>query len=98
VAFNPSFFKYLGGRGRWISDFEASLVYRTSSSSTIVTQRNHGHPYTHTHTHTHTPPPPPPPPPPPTTTTTTTTTNQGWREGSEGKCAECFSRSPEFKS
>jgi hypothetical protein len=30
----------LGGRGRWISEFEASLVYRVSSRTTRATQRN----------------------------------------------------------
>jgi hypothetical protein len=30
----------LGGRGRWISEFEASLVYRVSSRTASVTQRN----------------------------------------------------------
>jgi hypothetical protein len=30
----------LGGRGRWISEFEASLVYRVSSRSARATQRN----------------------------------------------------------
>jgi hypothetical protein len=30
----------LGGRGRWISDFEASLVYRLSSRIARATQRN----------------------------------------------------------
>jgi hypothetical protein len=30
----------LGGRGRWISEFEASLVYRMSSSTARATQRN----------------------------------------------------------
>jgi hypothetical protein len=30
----------LGGRGRWISEFEASLVYRVSSRTARVTQRN----------------------------------------------------------
>jgi hypothetical protein len=30
----------LGGRGRWISDFEASLVYRVSSRTARATQRN----------------------------------------------------------
>jgi hypothetical protein len=30
----------LGGRGRGISEFEASLVYRVSSRITRVTQRN----------------------------------------------------------
>jgi hypothetical protein len=30
----------LGGRGRWISEFEASLVYRVSSRTTRTTQRN----------------------------------------------------------
>jgi hypothetical protein len=28
------------GRGRWISDFEASLVYRVSSRTAKATQRN----------------------------------------------------------
>jgi Sec-independent protein translocase protein TatA len=30
----------LGGRGRWISEFKASLVYRVSSRTTRATQRN----------------------------------------------------------
>jgi hypothetical protein len=30
----------LGGRGRWISEFEASLVYRASSRTARATQRN----------------------------------------------------------
>jgi hypothetical protein len=30
----------LGGRGRWISEFEASLVYRVSSRIAKATQRN----------------------------------------------------------
>jgi hypothetical protein len=30
----------LGGRGRWISEFEASLVYRVSSRTAWATQRN----------------------------------------------------------
>jgi hypothetical protein len=30
----------LGGRGRWISEFEASLVYRVSSRRAKTTQRN----------------------------------------------------------
>jgi hypothetical protein len=30
----------LGGRGRWISEFEASLVYRLSSRTARATQRN----------------------------------------------------------
>jgi hypothetical protein len=30
----------LGGRGRWISKFEASLVYRVSSRTARATQRN----------------------------------------------------------
>jgi hypothetical protein len=30
----------LGGRGRWILEFEASLVYRVSSRSARATQRN----------------------------------------------------------
>jgi hypothetical protein len=36
-AFNP---KHLGGRGRRISEFEASLVYRVSSRTDRATQRN----------------------------------------------------------
>jgi uncharacterized protein (DUF2252 family) len=31
---------HLGGRGRWISEFEASLVYRVSSRTARATQRN----------------------------------------------------------
>ena len=30
----------MGGRGRWISKFEASLVYRVSSRTARATQRN----------------------------------------------------------
>jgi hypothetical protein len=30
----------LGGRGRWISEFEASWVYRVSSRTARATQRN----------------------------------------------------------
>jgi hypothetical protein len=30
----------LGGRGRWISEFEASLVYRVSSRIAKAIQRN----------------------------------------------------------
>jgi hypothetical protein len=30
----------LGGRGRWISEFEASLVYRVSSRTTRATQKS----------------------------------------------------------
>jgi hypothetical protein len=30
----------LGGSGRWISEFEASLVYRVSSRAAKATQRN----------------------------------------------------------
>jgi hypothetical protein len=30
----------LGGRGRWISEFEVSLVYRVSSSTARAIQRN----------------------------------------------------------
>jgi hypothetical protein len=30
----------LGGRGRWISEFEASLVYSMSSRTARATQRN----------------------------------------------------------
>jgi hypothetical protein len=33
--------RHLGGRGRWISEFEASLVYRVSSRTARATQRNH---------------------------------------------------------
>jgi hypothetical protein len=30
----------LGSRGRWISEFEASLVYKVSSTTAKATQRN----------------------------------------------------------
>jgi hypothetical protein len=30
----------LGGRSRWISEFEASLVYKVSSRTAKATQRN----------------------------------------------------------
>ena len=36
-AFNPS---TLGSRGRWISEFKASLVYRVSSRTSRTPQRN----------------------------------------------------------
>jgi hypothetical protein len=36
-AFNP---QHSGGKGRWISEFEASLVYRVSSRTAKDTQRN----------------------------------------------------------
>jgi hypothetical protein len=32
--------EHLGGRGRRISEFEASLVYRVSSRTAMATQRN----------------------------------------------------------
>jgi hypothetical protein len=35
-AFNPN----TGGRGRWISEFEASLDYKVSSWTARATQRN----------------------------------------------------------
>jgi hypothetical protein len=35
LAFNPS-----RGRGRWISEFEASLVYKVSSRTAKAIQRN----------------------------------------------------------
>jgi hypothetical protein len=36
-AFNPSTFP--SGRGRWISEFKASLVYKVSSRTARATQR-----------------------------------------------------------
>jgi hypothetical protein len=33
-------FRHLGGRGRWVSKFEASLVYRVSSRTARAIQRN----------------------------------------------------------
>jgi hypothetical protein len=32
--------QHLGGRGKWISEFEASLVYRVSSRRARAVQRN----------------------------------------------------------
>jgi hypothetical protein len=32
----------LGGRGRWISEFKASLIYRVSSRTARAIQRNPG--------------------------------------------------------
>jgi hypothetical protein len=54
----------LGGRGRWIFEFEDILVYRVSSRIARATERNpvskkrllaftHTHTHTHTHTQTH---------------------------------------------
>jgi hypothetical protein len=37
-AFNPS--QHLGGRGRWIYEFEASLVCKVSSRTARAIQRN----------------------------------------------------------
>jgi hypothetical protein len=39
-AFNPSTWEAVGGRGRRISEFEASLVYRVSSRTARAIQRN----------------------------------------------------------
>jgi hypothetical protein len=36
-AFNP---QHSGGRGRWISEFQASLVYKVSSRTARAIQRN----------------------------------------------------------
>jgi hypothetical protein len=36
-TFDP---QHLGGRGRWISEFEASLVYKVSLRTARATQRN----------------------------------------------------------
>jgi hypothetical protein len=33
-------FQHSGGRGRWISEFKASLVYRVSSKTARATQRS----------------------------------------------------------
>jgi hypothetical protein len=47
----------LGDRGRQISGFKFSLVYKVSSSKARPTQRNpvsKNKAHTHTHTHTHT--------------------------------------------
>jgi hypothetical protein len=32
--------QHLGGRGRWVSEFEASLVYKVSSRTARASQRN----------------------------------------------------------
>lgn len=48
--FNPS---TPGGKGRQISAFNASLVYRVNSSTAKSTQRNPVSDKRHTHTHTH---------------------------------------------
>jgi hypothetical protein len=37
-AFNPSTWE--AERGRWISEFEASLIYKVSSRTARATQRN----------------------------------------------------------
>jgi hypothetical protein len=39
-AFNPSTWEAEAGRGRQISEFEASLVYRVSARAARATQRN----------------------------------------------------------
>jgi hypothetical protein len=33
-------FEHLGGRGRWVSEFKTSLVYRVSSRTARAIQRN----------------------------------------------------------
>ena len=51
-AFNPSTWE---ARGRRISEFEASLIYKVSSRTARAIQRNPvSKTHTHTHTHTHT--------------------------------------------
>jgi hypothetical protein len=81
----------LGGRGRPISEFEASLVYRVSSRTARATQRN---PVSKNQQRN-----------PPQTTTTkrkrktkTKKEKHGWRDGSVVKSADCPSKGPEFKS
>jgi hypothetical protein len=39
VAAPGSISQHLGGRGRWISEFEASLVYRVSFRTARATQK-----------------------------------------------------------
>jgi hypothetical protein len=39
-AFNPSTWEAEAGGGRWISEFEASLVYKMSSRTARAIQRN----------------------------------------------------------
>jgi hypothetical protein len=62
----------LGGRGRWISEFEASLVYRVSSRTARATERN--------------------------PVSKKNDGLRGWRDSSEVKNTDCFSKDPEFKS
>ena len=38
---HTSLIHHSGSRGRWISEFEASLVYRVSSRTARAIQRNH---------------------------------------------------------
>jgi hypothetical protein len=40
VWWHPPLIPHLGGRGRWISEFEASLVYRVSSRTARTTEKN----------------------------------------------------------
>jgi hypothetical protein len=56
----------LGGRGRWISEFEASLVYKVSSRTARAIQRN---PVSKNQTNKQ------------KTTTTKKSLLQGWKDG-----------------
>jgi hypothetical protein len=88
----------LGGRGRWISEFKASLVYRVSSRTARATQRKpaskkkknktkkKNKKKRHTHTHTRLPPP------------KKRNMGWGWRDGSVVKSTDCSSKGPEFNS
>jgi hypothetical protein len=70
----------LGGRGRWISEFKASLIYRVSSRTARATQRN---PVSKNKQKNKT-----------TTTTTTTTKKNREREGEREGGRECCLRPP----
>jgi hypothetical protein len=73
----------LGGRGRQISEFEASLVYRVSSRTARVIQRN---PVLKT------------PKPTPNTNNKKEYQSGGWSDGSVVKSTGCSSRGSEFSS
>jgi hypothetical protein len=72
----------LGGRGRWISEFEASLVYRVSSRTaretlhreTLSSKQNK------------------------TNKQKKKVGAEAWWDGSTGKSTDCSSKGPEFKS
>jgi hypothetical protein len=76
----------LGGRGRQISEFKASLVYRVSSRTARTTQRNPALEKKPNKQKSK------------TKNKTKQNKKKGWRDGSVVNNTDCSSGSPEFKS